>query len=296
MGAADPSVDAEEGDPVGLGAEHAFSFFSQPQAEPREDLAVAERRRLREAAARLRFDKSHRAPTERRERSVEPRVAEEGCLLEMLRVDERRRWCARAGRDRLQGTPLGPREAVGRRRQLLEQSSHGRSKVRQLRRPTLCPLGERSRLGRSEGIPDRRRSGERIGCRRAPRRPQRLQLVRGELAQTVKGRLAGKRVNDNQFRRGTGLVRERERVDELQLVVEVMLEPEHHLQPVAQRFNELPITPLERGEDRAPTPPTTIGEESSPGAQQLRPRHLRHRPLVKHVLPGQHRAAERRLT
>ena len=88
---------------------------------------------------------------------------------------------------------------------------------------------------------------------------------------------------------------EREHVEELELVVEVVLEPEHHLEVVAERLEELPVAPLERGEQRLPAAPAAVGEEAGACAQQLLPWQRRHRPLVEHVLPGQHGTAERGL-
>ena len=38
---------------------------------------------------------------------------------------------------------------------------------------------------------------------------------------------------------------EREDVEELELVVEVVLEPEHHLEVIAKRVEQLPVAPLE---------------------------------------------------
>jgi hypothetical protein len=38
---------------------------------------------------------------------------------------------------------------------------------------------------------------------------------------------------------------EREHVEQLQLVVEVVLEPEHHLDVVAERLEQLPVASLE---------------------------------------------------
>ena len=83
-----------------------------------------------------------------------------------------------------------------------------------------------------------------------------------------------------------------ERVDQLELVVEVVLEPEHHLEAVAERLEQLPVAPLERGEQRLPAAPAALGEEAGACAEQLLPWQRRHRPFVEHVLPGQHRAAE----
>jgi hypothetical protein len=90
-------------------------------------------------------------------------------------------------------------------------------------------------------------------------------------------------------------VREREHVEELKLVVQVVLEPEHHLEVIAERLDELPVAPLERGEQRLRTAPAAVGEEVGACAQELLPWQRRHRPRMERVLPGQHGAAERRL-
>ena len=74
-----------------------------------------------------------------------------------------------------------------------------------------------------------------------------------------------------------------------------MLEPQHHLLPVLQRLDQLPVPILQRGQDRPPAPPAARGEERRAGLEQLAPRPGWHRPLVQHVLPGQHRAAQRGL-
>ncbi len=107
--------------------------------------------------------------------------------------------------------------------------------------------------------------------------------------------LPGKEPIDDQLGRGLLGVGEREHVEELELVVEVVLEPEHHLEAVAERLEQLPVAPLERGEQRLPAAPAAVGEEAGARPQQLLPRQRRHRPLVEHVLPGQHGAAERGL-
>jgi hypothetical protein len=88
---------------------------------------------------------------------------------------------------------------------------------------------------------------------------------------------------------------QRQRVYQLKLVVQVVLEPQHHLLSVLQRLNQLPVPVLQRGQDRPAAPPAARGEERRAGLEQLAPRPGRHRPFVQHVLPGQHRAAQRGL-
>ena len=56
MGAADPAVNAEELDPVGVAAQRLLACSSQPQLESREGRAVSERRRRRQRRAFLGFE------------------------------------------------------------------------------------------------------------------------------------------------------------------------------------------------------------------------------------------------
>ena len=166
---------------------------------------------------------------ERGERSVEPGVAEEGRLLESLRGNERGGRCAGAGGDRLERRSFRPREAVCRRGQLLEQPPQRGGEKRQLRGLPRRPLGQRRGLRRLEGGPGARRRLEARPVPPAARGPERLELARGQLAETGERRLAGEGADDDQLGRGLLGVREREHVEELELVVEVVLEPEHHL-------------------------------------------------------------------
>src|SRR5262249_10481573 len=103
---------------------------------------------------------------------------------------------------------------------------------------------------------------------------------------------AEKRVDDDQLRCRGGIVRDGERVDELELVVQIVLEPEHDAGAGMQRVEVLLVAALERREDRAATPPPALGEERRSLAQELGARDGRHGPLVQRVLPRQHRAAE----
>jgi hypothetical protein len=86
-------------------------------------------------------------------------------------------------------------------------------------------------------------------------------------------------------------VEQRERLDELELVVQVVLEPEDD----ALRLEELTVAAFERGEDRRAAPPPALRQERRPGAQQPGAGARRHRALVQDVLPRQHGAAESRL-
>ena len=55
--------------------------------------------------------------------------------------------------------------------------------------------------------------------------------------------------------------RQRERIDELKLVVEVVLEPEHDLDAAGERLDELPVAPLEHRQQRTPPAPAAVGQE-----------------------------------
>jgi hypothetical protein len=95
--------------------------------------------------------------------------------------------------------------------------------------------GEGSRLRLLQRVPGGCRRIERLACRGRPRRPQRLELVRRQLAEAGERGLARKGTDHDQLGCGVDAARERERVDQLQLVVEVVLEPEHDLRAVVQR-------------------------------------------------------------
>ena len=109
-------------------------------------------------------------------------------------------------------------------------------------------------------------------------------------------RLAGEGADDDQLGRSLRGAREREHVEELELVVQIVLEPEHHLEAVAQRLEQLQVAPLERGEQRLRATPAAVGEEARACPQQFLPRQSRYRAIVEHVLPRQHSAAERGLS
>ena len=91
-------------------------------------------------------------------------------------------------------------------------------------------------------------------------------------------------------------MRECERIDELELVVEVVLEPEHDLVATVQRVEELRIALLERCEDGRSASDAALGEEVSARSEQLPAWQLGNRAFVKGVAPREHGAAERRLS
>src|SRR5262249_21784799 len=62
---------------------------------------------------------------------------------------------------------------------------------------------------------------------------------------------------------------------------------------VAERLQQLTVSPLERCAQRLRTAPAAVGQEAGARPEQLVPRQRRDRSLVEDVLPWQHGAAER---
>ncbi|MDX6506890.1 MAG: hypothetical protein QOG06_1534 [Gaiellaceae bacterium] len=90
-------------------------------------------------------------------------------------------------------------------------------------------------------------------------------------------------------------VGERERLEQLQLIVEVVLEPEDDLPARRERLLEEPVAPLERLEQRPLRAPAALAQEACAHSAQLGRPNRGHGTLVQDVLPREHRAAERRL-
>src|SRR4051794_25444143 len=116
-------------------------MLRQLQRRVYEPLGVAQRWVGRDLETIDALDETRRAPPERCERAEEPRVAEERRLLPLLRREKRLDRCPRAAAgDRLERLPLRSREAVARRRQLLQQPLDRGAEERQLRCPTAREL------------------------------------------------------------------------------------------------------------------------------------------------------------
>src|SRR5581483_8248432 len=143
----------------------------------------------------------------------------------------------------------------------LELSAKRGAGERKLRRRTQRPRGERRRLRRAKRGPCVRGSGERLGSRNTALRPQRLELLRAQLAEAAERRPSRERVDDDQLRRRSDVVCERERVEKLQLVVEVVLEPEDDLHARPQGVDVFLVAARETGEERAAASPAAVGEE-----------------------------------
>src|SRR5438477_10197495 len=116
-------------------------------------MGFTERRRQRERLAALGLEEPDLPAADRGERPIEPRVAEEWRLLELLCRDERRTGGTGAGGDGLKRAPLGSRQPIARCRQLFEQPLQGSGQETQFLRSPARPLRELRGLGRSEGVP-----------------------------------------------------------------------------------------------------------------------------------------------
>ena len=294
MRTANPAVQAQQRDPVLTAVQDPLARAGQPERQPGERAGVAQRRRRRQGVAVLRLDQPGRAGAQAGERAEEPGVAEERRGLQVLLGQEGRGRRGRTRRDGLQRPPFGGGQAVARGGQLLEQPEQRGPQERQPGVVRPGGRGERGRVGVAHGGPGRDRGGQRVLAGGHPTRPERLELVRGQLAEAAEAGPAGKRVHHDELR-GAYRGDQRQRVRQLKLVVQVVLEPQHYLLPVLQRLDQLPVPILQRGQDRPPAPPAARGEERRAGLEQLAPRSGWHRPLVQHVLPGQHRAAQRGL-
>ena len=157
-------------------------------------------------------------------------------------------------------------------------------------------LGERLRVGRAEGVPGRRRRLERSPSTRPPRRPERLELLRGQLAEAAERRLAR---GTSRRRSAPAPPRPRARARARRAAAagrrgRARTRARRARRRRARRASwRSRRSSDERIARRLPQPQSD--EERGPRAQQLRSRDGRHRPLVEHVLPREHGAAERGL-
>ncbi len=103
------------------------------------------------------------------------------------------------------------------------------------------------------------------------------------------------RVDDNELGCPVCTMRKPEGVDELELIVEVVLEPEHDLVAANQGVEELRVSTFELAEHGTIVRGYGFGEKRGAYLQQLVAGHLGHRPLVKGVFPREHGSADRRL-
>ena len=268
----------------------------QPEREPREHLPVAERRRRRQRLALVRLDEAPSPPAERR-RAPGRTTRRRGTAP--LRAPARRRTppsaCAhrprspaarvarsRTGRPR---PPAAPRAAAG-----APAPTNGSSAE-----PCGAPLGHRGRLRRPNASQAAAAVGERLGGRRAARRPQRLELVGRQLAEAPEPGLPRERVDDDQLRRATEPGRARAR---RAAGAGRRGRARTRARRCAPSRNASSSCRSRRSsEDRiARRLPQPHSDRNAARARRSSGRaNSRHRPLVQHVLPRQHRAAEPRL-
>src|SRR6185295_17487661 len=172
-------------------------------------------------------------------------VAEEGSRLEVLRSEERAPGGRGAVRDRLERAPFQAGEAAARRWKLLEQAAE--------RKRLLVDgykLRERDRLRCAYRVPGLPCCGEQFRCGLGSLRPERLELVGGQLAEPTEVGLARERAHDDQLDRCFRPACKCQRIDQLELIEEVVLEPENDARPAAQRFQELLVATSQRGANR----------------------------------------------
>ena len=82
-------------------------------------------------------------------------------------------------------------------------------------------------------------------------------------------------------------------LDQLQLIVQVVLEPEHGLAPGRERREEGGVGRLEAGQDRVLRPEAGRREERRSGTAHGGGVTRRDRPFVQHVAPHDHLAGQR---
>src|SRR5205814_4857347 len=115
-------------------------------------LPIGQGRRPGERRAVVGLEQPHWPAAERRERAIEPGVAEERGLLEPLCGEERRAGRLRSLRNGLECMPFGCREPVASRRELFDQALEGGTDEWQPRNAARRPLRERGGLRCAEGL------------------------------------------------------------------------------------------------------------------------------------------------
>ena len=155
---------------------------------------------------------------------------------------------------------------------------------------------DRARIGRAERRPCASGQCELFRQDRPARLEERTDLLGLELAEALEGRAPGERADTDQRRRARTLLPRRaadavEQLDQVELIEEVVLEPEHEL-VVARDVVDRGAPTLELG-DHVADAVCRIGEVTSAHRDQLAIRRtLRHRPIVERIGPDRTRAGQ----
>src|SRR3954470_4595052 len=269
--AAEGAVEADERDPVGAALEHRSPRLGEPQAA----MVLDERAELRQAVEG-------------------DRVAHEGRLLARHRRQERLLAGARARRHGREHRALRAAQAVAGAGQLLEQPPQRGGEERQALLGRGGGAGERARVGAAEDVPHGPGGADVLAGDRGAGGPQARELVRLELAEPGEAGAPGEGADADQLDRGRAVGQAGQDLDELELVVEVVLEPQHDglarpeglIQPLVASA-QLLLDLLRAGGPEA-------GQVLRAHGPQLGRRERGHRPLVEHVAPGDDVAADSR--
>jgi hypothetical protein len=160
-----------------------------------------------------------------------------------------------------------------------------RAEVRQRRGVRGQERLDRLRAGRAERLPRELRERDLVPAHRRAAGPQGAELGDAHAAEEA--------VGEDRLDRVGAAVDGVEDLDELQLVVEVVLEPEHDDLVARERRAEPGVAGAHVGLDRVRVTPTAAGEEPRPHrAKLLGVEVRRHRPLVQRVAPGDHVAPD----
>ena len=155
---------------------------------------------------------------------------------------------------------------------------------------------DRARIGRAEGVPDLDGALEGLGLDRPPQRPEGLELGRVQLAEPGEPWPTLEAIDADQPQRAdgnAGLGDEREHLDELELVVEVVLEPEDDVVARGERADECRVACLELTVDRRLVA-AERRQEARSGATDVVVAARRYGAFVQRVAPGEHGAVESR--
>src|SRR4051794_10726776 len=252
MRAGAPAVDPGERDPATLTFENAPTRRCQNELD-RGYVATRGRTHLRHLGAAGRLDEPRFPAAELPQRAKDPRITVEGRILELLRGEEGPDERMGAAGKHLQQLALGAREAAPDVRQFLEETRQRGGEERQAVDRRGSAPRECTRVFGANVLPDRPHVGEERRPDRHSLWPQRLELVGRELAEAAKAGTAGERPDLDELERvvtNAGATNEREHVNELQLVVQVVLEPEDDRPACAERAHELVLAGAKRRHER----------------------------------------------